>query len=96
MALSYNINIIAGSVPELKEDLLTMSLLSAAGRHLGRPVQAAHHPGRSPVLGLKGGDRLRIFDTDVGKIGYWICDVEFPELSRHLVDKGMTMLFVPY
>ncbi|MBN1471131.1 MAG: hypothetical protein JW925_05070 [Syntrophaceae bacterium] len=30
-------------------------------------------------------------------MGILICyDIEFPEVSRYLVDKGMTILFVPY
>ena len=40
---------------------------------------------------------MRFFNTDIGKIGILICyDVEFPELSRNLVDKGMTLLLVPF
>jgi predicted amidohydrolase len=46
---------------------------------------------------LRGGSDLRVFNTDMGKIGILICyDIEFPELSRHLVDKGMNILLVPY
>ena len=46
---------------------------------------------------MQGGDELKIFDTDVGKIGILVCfDVEFPELSRLLVDRGMQILFVPF
>ena len=33
----------------------------------------------------------------MGKIGIVICyDVEYPELVRHLADKGMNILLVPY
>jgi predicted amidohydrolase len=54
-------------------------------------------PDEAQYWGLKGGNENRIFDTDIGKIGILICyDVEFPELARNLVDKGMTILFVPY
>jgi predicted amidohydrolase len=46
---------------------------------------------------MNGGNRLRAFDTDCGKIGILICyDVEFPELSRLLADEGMKILFVPF
>src|SRR5690606_40658227 len=46
---------------------------------------------------LEGGNELKVFDTDVGKIGILICyDVEFPELSRLLAERGMQILFVPY
>ena len=47
--------------------------------------------------GLQGGDELKVFDTDCGRIGILICyDVEFPELSRILADWDMQILFVPY
>lgn len=47
--------------------------------------------------GMSGGNTLKTFDTDCGKIGILICyDVEFPELSRLLADEGMQILFVPF
>lgn len=40
---------------------------------------------------------MKVFDTDIGKIGILICfDVEFPELPRLLADKGVKILLVPY
>jgi predicted amidohydrolase len=46
---------------------------------------------------MRGGQKLKVFDTDIGKIGILICyDVEFPELSRLLSDMDMKILFVPY
>jgi len=40
---------------------------------------------------------LKVFKTDIGKIGVLICfDVEFPELARLLADKGIRILLVPY
>jgi predicted amidohydrolase len=47
--------------------------------------------------GVIGGSRLRVFDSDMGKIGILICyDVEFPELGRLLLQAGMKLLFVPF
>lgn len=38
---------------------------------------------------MKGGNEIRVFDTDCGKIGLVICyDVEFLELPRILADQG--------
>jgi len=98
MALSYNINIVAGSVPELKDDFLyNVSFLCRRDGTWDAQYKLHITPDEAHYWGLKGGDRLRIFDTDIGKIGVLICyDVEFPELSRRLADKGMTILFVPY
>jgi predicted amidohydrolase len=46
---------------------------------------------------MVGGDEIRVFDTDCGKIGIAICyDVEFPEQSRILAKQGMEILFVPF
>ena len=54
-------------------------------------------PAEKSSWGMVGGDRLRTFDTDCGKIGVLICyDVEFPELSRIMADQGMKILFVPF
>ncbi|MEN8664701.1 MAG: nitrilase-related carbon-nitrogen hydrolase, partial [Polycyclovorans sp.] len=44
-----------------------------------------------------GGDYVRAIQTDCGTIGVLVCyDSEFPELTRHLVDQGADILFVPY
>jgi predicted amidohydrolase len=46
---------------------------------------------------MQGGDTLRTFDTDFGKIGILICyDVEFPELARLQAEEGMQILIVPF
>lgn len=42
------------------------------------------------------GDTLRLFDTDLGRIGILICyDVEFPLLARRLVEAGAEILLAP-
>ncbi len=46
---------------------------------------------------VKGGDSLPVINTDRGPIGVLICyDSEFPELTRHLVDQGARIIFVPF
>lgn len=46
---------------------------------------------------MQGGDQLKVFDTDFGKIGILICyDSEFPELARLLSEEDMQILFVPF
>ncbi len=98
MAISYNINIVAGSLPLLRgDDLYNVSFLCR--RDGTWEVQDKLHitPDEAQYWGFKGGDSLRIFDTDIGKIGVLVCyDVEFPELSRYLAQKGMTLLCVPF
>jgi predicted amidohydrolase len=98
MALAYNINIVSGSVPEYRDQqLFNVSFLCR--RDGTWDVQYKLHitPDEQSYWGIMGGDELKIFDTDVGKIGIVICyDVEYPELVRHLADKGMTILLVPF
>lgn len=98
MAISYNINIIGGSVPELKDDhLFNVSYLCRRDGTWDQQYKIHITPDEAQYWGLKGGNDIRIFDSDIGKIGILVCyDVEFPELARNLVDKGMTILFVPF
>ncbi len=97
-ALSYNINIIAGSMP-VYDDGALYNVCYLLRRDGTRDAQYKLHvtPDEELHWGMQGGYKLRTFDTDVGKIGILICyDVEFPELSRILADDGMQILFVPY
>lgn len=98
LAVSYNINIIAGSMPVLENDeLLNVSYLCRRdGTHESQyKIHPTPHEKRAWIM--KGGNTLKTFDTDFGKIGVLICyDAEFPELSRLLADDGMQILFVPF
>ena len=47
--------------------------------------------------GMVGGDKLRVFETDCGKVAILIWyDVEFPQLGRILADQGLQILFVRF
>ncbi len=97
-ALSYNVNIIAGSIPVLDGDTLYNKayLCRRDGTVASQPkLHITPHERRDWVI--EGGDTLHAFDTDAGRIGILICyDVEFPELSRLLAESGMDILFVPF
>lgn len=97
-AISYNINIITGSMPEMKDGkLYNVGYLCKRDGAIERYEKLHVTPDEARVWGMQGGDKLQVFDTDCGKIGILICyDVEFPELSRLLADKGMDILFVPF
>ncbi|WP_157207883.1 carbon-nitrogen hydrolase family protein [Mariniflexile maritimum] len=97
-AISYNINIITGSMPELRGDLLyNVGYLCKRDGSTERYEKLHVTPDEAKVWGMQGGNELRTFDTDCGKIGILICyDSEFPELSRILADEGMDILFVPF
>lgn len=98
LAISYNINIITGSMPELVDHTLyNIGYLCRRDGTLERFEKIHVTPDEVKVWAMKGGNQLRAFDTDCGKIGILICyDVEFPELSRLLADEGMDILFVPF
>jgi len=98
LAISYNINIITGSMPETKDDLLyNAGYLCRRDGSIERYEKLHITPDEAKVWGMQGGHQLKAFDTDCGKIGVLICyDSEFPELSRLLADEGMDILFVPF
>ncbi|WP_367388378.1 bifunctional GNAT family N-acetyltransferase/carbon-nitrogen hydrolase family protein [Lewinella sp. LCG006] len=98
LAISYNINIITGSMPEVRDDLLyNVGYLCRRDGTVERYEKLHVTPDEAKVWGMQGGEVLKTFDTDCGKIGILICyDSEFPELSRLLADEGMDILFVPF
>lgn len=97
-AISYNINIITGSMPYLEDgNLYNVGFLCKRDGTSEMYTKIHITPNEVLYWGMKGGSEIRTFDTDCGKIGIMICyDVEFPELSRLLADEGMDILFVPF
>ncbi|SHN07681.1 carbon-nitrogen hydrolase family protein [Polaribacter sp. KT 15] len=98
LAITYNINIITGSMPEIKNGLLyNVGYLCKRDGTTDRYEKLHVTPDEAKVWGMQGGNELKTFDTDCGKIGILICyDSEFPELSRLLADEGMDILFIPF
>lgn len=97
-AITYNTNIITGSMPEFIDDtLLNVGYLCKRNGEIERYEKIHATPDEVKVWGMNGGTQIKTFDTDAGKIGILICyDVEFPELSRLLALEGMDILFVPF
>lgn len=97
-AVSYNVNIISGSMPILEEGkLYNVSYLLHRDGKIDEYRKVHITPNEKKYYGMTGGNEIKVFDTDCGKIGIIICyDVEFPELPRLLADQGMKILFVPY
>ena len=95
LAVSYNINIITGSMPEVVDNVLyNTGYLCRRDGSVDSFEKLHITPDEEKFWGIKGGDKLQTYDTDCGKIGVLICyDVEFPELSRLLADEGMKILF---
>jgi predicted amidohydrolase/ribosomal protein S18 acetylase RimI-like enzyme len=97
-AVSYNINIISGSMPVYDgERLYNVSYLLRRDGTWEEQYKIHITPNEADYWGVHGGTKLKTFETDVGKIGILICfDVEFPELPRLLAEQEMDILFVPF
>lgn len=98
LSVAYNINIITGSMPEVVDnDLYNAGYVCKRDGSVERYEKLHITPNEEKTWGIKGGNKIKTFDTDCGKIGVLICyDVEFPEVCRLLADDGMQLLFVPF
>jgi predicted amidohydrolase/GNAT superfamily N-acetyltransferase len=98
LAISYNINIITGSMPEFRDGhLFNIGFLCRRDGTVERYEKMHITPDEVNCWGMEGGDMLNVFDTDCGRIGVLICyDVEFPELSRLQAEEGADIVFVPF
>ncbi len=98
LAVGYNVNIIAGSMPIVEDgNLKNVSYLCRRDGTWEDYYKIHITPAEINAWGMVGGDKIHVMDTDCGKIGILICyDVEFPELARLYAEQGMQILFVPY
>ncbi len=98
LAISYNINIITGSMPEIvNNNLYNVGFLCKRDGGVERYEKLHITPDEAKVWGMQGGNKIQSFKTDCGKVGILICyDVEFPEVSRILANEGIDILFVPF
>ncbi len=98
LAISYNINLIAGSMPLVEDGkLYNVGYLCHRSGKIDMYRKLHITPNEVFHWGMSGGNDIQVFDTDCGKIGIVVCyDVEFPELPRLLADDGMKILFVPF
>lgn len=97
-AVSYNANIITGSMPLVEDGLLYNVGYLCRRDGTWESYKKIHiTPSEQQAWGMVGGNVIQAFDTDCGRVGILICyDVEFPELGRLLADQGVKILFVPF
>ena len=70
MAISYNINIVAGSMPVYDEHkLYNVSYLLHRDGNVDTQYKLHITPDEQSYWGLQGGNDIRVFDTDAGRIG---------------------------
>ncbi|MGF1715819.1 bifunctional GNAT family N-acetyltransferase/carbon-nitrogen hydrolase family protein [Photobacterium chitinilyticum] len=98
LAVTYNINIISGSMPELKDDrLYNVSYLLHRDGSIDEQYKIHITPHEQRDWVIDGGDKVKVFETDAGRVGILICyDAEFPELGRMLAEQGVQIMFVPF
>jgi predicted amidohydrolase/GNAT superfamily N-acetyltransferase len=98
LALKYNVNIITGSLPSIENnELKNVGYLCHRNGNIDQYEKIHITPDETKAWGIRGGNTLKVYDTDAGRVGILICyDVEFPELSRLLAEQGMQILFVPF
>jgi predicted amidohydrolase len=98
LAVKYNVNVIGGSHFTVEDDdLYNVSYLFRRDGTLGKQYKLHITPSERQWWGVKGGNKLEVFDTDRGRIAIQVCyDIEFPELTRIAVDRGAQIIFVPF
>ncbi|CAN5514799.1 bifunctional GNAT family N-acetyltransferase/carbon-nitrogen hydrolase family protein [soil metagenome] len=98
MAVSYNVNIIAGSMAEIRDDkVYNASYVLQRNGQIDSVCKLHITPSEEYDWHIQGGTEIKVINTDAGKIGVQICyDVEFPEMTRKLAEEGLQILFVPF
>ena len=98
LAIKHNVNIIAGSHFEVDGGrLYNIGYLCRRDGTLERQPKLHITPSERKWWGVEGGDAVRVFDTDCGRVAILICyDIEFPEVARIAVGKGADIIFVPF
>ncbi len=103
LAVSYNINIIAGTHfvqgdgEGEGDDLYNVAFLFKRDGTIEKQYKIHVTSNEQQWWGTKPGNVIRTFDTDKGKIGIQICyDVEFPEVSRIQSEQGARIIFAPF
>jgi predicted amidohydrolase len=98
-AARSGIHILAGTLPvwdDHYQQLFNQGYLFSPSGGMG--VQRKLHMTRfeSEEWMIAAGHRLRVFDTELGRMAITICyDVEFPELARAAARAGAELLLVP-
>lgn len=98
LAIKYNINIIGGSHLAVEnEKLYNISYIFRRDGSYDKQYKIHITPSEKKWWGVQSGDKIKVFNTDKGKIAILICyDVEFPELARIATSKGAKIIFVPF
>ncbi len=98
LATNYNLHIIGGSHPVLREGkLYNVAHLFTPSGNVYTQDKLHITPGEREDWGIHPGEGLSVFQTSLGRIAIQVCyDIEFPETSRLLAMAGAEVIFVPF
>ncbi|MCJ2166283.1 bifunctional GNAT family N-acetyltransferase/carbon-nitrogen hydrolase family protein [Pseudodesulfovibrio sp. S3-i] len=98
LATQYNLHIIGGSHPVLREGkLYNVAHLFTPTGNVYTQDKLHITPGEREEWGIHPGEGLSVFQTSLGRIAIQVCyDIEFPEVSRLLALAGAEVIFVPF
>ncbi len=97
-ATEHGLYIIGGSHPvEIDNELRNVAHLFTPAGEVHTQEKIHITTGERRYYDIQPGDKLRVFETPLGRIGILLCyDIEFPELARLLALHGVEVLFVPF
>lgn len=98
LATRHQVHILAGSAPFRRDDgsYVNRARLFAPGGRVGVQDKLMMTRFEREQWHVSAGGPLRLFETDLGRIGVTICyDSEFPLLGRALAEAGCDVLLVP-
>ncbi|WP_419785904.1 GNAT family N-acetyltransferase [Pseudodesulfovibrio sp.] len=98
LATSYNLHIIGGSHPILRDGkLYNVAHLFTPSGNVYTQDKLHITPGEREAWGINPGEGLTVFQTPLGRIAIQVCyDIEFPETARLLSLAGAEVIFVPF
>jgi predicted amidohydrolase len=101
LARMHEVNVLAGSFAETAADgrVHNTSLFLDRGGEIAGEYRKTHLMDamryRESDL-IAPGDRLSVFDTDIGRVGVMVCyDLRFPEVAQLMAQAGAEMILVP-
>ncbi|MFO0997263.1 MAG: carbon-nitrogen hydrolase family protein [Alphaproteobacteria bacterium] len=98
LATKHKMTILAASFPVRRTDGTYRNQAWLVGPKGGREMQEKVQMTRfeDEVWGISPGDEIRVFDTDVARLGIAVCyDSEFPRLVRRQIEAGAELILVP-
>ncbi len=99
LAVQFNVNVVGGSQFAVEDDdkLYNVAYLFRRNGTIAKQYKLHVTRNERRWWGVTPGDRIEVFPTDRGRVAIQICyDIEFPELSRYVAQKGANVIFVPF